>query len=46
MYDYVLQYGFNIESEKCIQSIKDYLKSNKIKDRERNWFSHIAIDLI
>lgn len=45
MYDYVLQYGFNKETEKKIQYIKDYLKDNKIKDRERNWLPHITIDL-
>lgn len=45
MYDYVLQYGFDIESENYIQSIKDYLKNNDIVDRERNWLPHITIDL-
>lgn len=45
MYDYVLQYGFNKETEKKIQYIKDYLKDSKIKDRERNWLPHITIDL-
>ena len=33
MYDYVLQYGFDIESEKNIQNIKNYLKDNNIKDK-------------
>lgn len=45
MYDYVLQYGFDIESEKYIQSIKKYLKNNNIKDKERKWRPHITIDL-
>ena len=45
MYDYVLQYGFDTESKYYIQSIKDYLKNNKIIDRERNWLPHITIDL-
>jgi len=45
MYDYVLQYGFDIESKDYIQSIKDYLKNNGIIDRERNWLPHITIDL-
>mgnify|MGYP004627036921 FL=1 len=45
MYDYVLQYGFDIESKYYIQSIKDYLKNNRIIDRERNWLPHITIDL-
>ena len=45
MYDYVLQYGFDTESKYYIQSIKDYLKNNRIIDRERNWLSHITIDL-
>lgn len=45
MYDYVLQYGFDIESKNYIQSIKDYLKNNGIIDRERNWLPHITIDL-
>ncbi len=34
MYDYVLQYGFDIESENNIQNIKKYLKNNNIKDKE------------
>lgn len=45
MYNYVLQYGFDIESKYYIQSIKDYLKNNRIIDRERNWLPHITIDL-
>ena len=45
MYDYVLQYGFGTESKYYIQSIKDYLKNNRIIDRERNWLPHITIDL-
>ena len=45
MYDYVLQYGFDIESKYYIQSIKDYLKNNRIIDREKNWLPHITIDL-
>lgn len=45
MYDYVLQYGFDIESEKNIQNIKNYLKDNNIKDKERKWRPHITIDL-
>ena len=45
MYDYVLQYGFDTESKYYIQSIKDYLKNNRIIDRERNWLPHITIDL-
>lgn len=45
MYDYVLQYGFDIESQNYIQSIKDHLKNNGIQDRERNWLPHITIDL-
>lgn len=45
MYDYVLQYGFDNESHKLIQEIKDYLKKSGIKDRERNWLPHITIDL-
>ena len=45
MYDYVLQYGFDTESEKYIQSIKDYLKNNGIIDKERRWLPHITIDL-
>lgn len=46
MYDYVLQYGFDKDTEQFIQSIKNYLKENKIKDEERNWLPHITIDLI
>ena len=45
MYDYVLQYGFDTESIYYIQCIKDYLKNNRIIDRERNWLPHITIDL-
>lgn len=45
MYDYVLQYRFDTESKYYIQSIKDYLKNNRIIDRERNWLPHITIDL-
>ena len=45
MYDYVLQYGFDIEAKDYIQSIKDYLKNNGIINRERNWLPHITIDL-
>ena len=33
MYDYVLQYGFDIESENNIQNIKKCLKNNNIKDK-------------
>lgn len=45
MYDYVLQYGFDINTQNYIQSIKDYLKINKVNDKERNWLPHITIDL-
>ena len=45
MYDYVLEYGFDTESKYYIQSIKDYLKNNRIIDREKNWLPHITIDL-
>lgn len=45
MYDYVLQYGFDDKSSRIIQEIKDYLKVNEIKDRERKWLPHITIDL-
>lgn len=45
MYDYVLQYGFDKNTQKTIQGIKEYLKENKIEDRERNWLPHITIDL-
>ena len=45
MYDYVLQYGFDKETQDYIQSIKDTLKSNNVVDRERKWLPHITIDL-
>jgi len=45
MYDYVLQYGFDSDTQNYIQSIKDYLKINNINDEERNWLPHITIDL-
>lgn len=44
-YDYVLQYGFDIDTQNYIQSIKDYLKYSGIIDEERNWLPHITIDL-
>lgn len=45
MYDYVLQYGFDKETQDYIQNIKNTLKSNNVADRERNWLPHITIDL-
>lgn len=45
MYDYVLQYGFDNNTQKYIQDIKDYLKLNDIEDKERKWLPHITIDL-
>lgn len=45
MYDYVLQLSFpkNIQTE--IQNIKDEIKKNNIKDKEKSWKPHITIDL-
>ena len=34
MYDYVLQYGFDKDTEQFIQNIQNYLKENKVKDEE------------
>ena len=45
MYDYVLQYGFDKETQEHIQSIKNTLKSSNVEDKERNWLPHITIDL-
>ena len=45
MYDYLLQYGFDKDTQKYIQNIKDYLKSNNIEDKERKWLPHITVDL-
>lgn len=45
MYDYVLQYGFDTKTQNSIQEIKNCLKENSVKDRERNWLPHITIDL-
>lgn len=45
MYDYVLQCGFDKESQEYIQNIKNSLKLNNIEDRERDWMPHITIDL-
>lgn len=45
MYDYVLQYGFDKETQDYIQSIKNNLKLNNVINRERNWLPHITIDL-
>lgn len=45
MYDYVLQYGFDKETQDYIQSMKNTLKLNNVVDKERNWLPHITIDL-
>ncbi len=45
MYDYVLQLGFDKETENYIQNIKNTLKENNIVDKEKNWRPHITIDL-
>ena len=45
MYDYVLQNGFDKETQEHIQSIKNTLKSSNVEDKERNWLPHITIDL-
>lgn len=45
MYDYVLQLGFDEETQNYVESIKNILKTNNIQDRERNWLPHITIDL-
>ena len=45
MYDYVLQFAFDKESENKIKKIKDYLKEKNIVDKERNWKPHVTIDL-
>lgn len=45
MYDYVLQYGFDKETQEYIQNIKNILKANNVIDKERNWLPHITIDL-
>ena len=45
MYDYVLQFGFNKETQEYIQNIKNILKANNVLDKERNWLPHITIDL-
>lgn len=45
MYDYVLQYGFDKVTQEYIQNIKNILKLNNVKDREKNWLPHITIDL-
>ena len=34
MYDYVLQYGFDKETQEHIQSIKNTLKSSNVEDKE------------
>lgn len=45
MYDYVLQYGFDKETQDYVQNIKNILKLNNVTDKERNWLPHITIDL-
>lgn len=45
MYDYVLQLGFEKETEKYVNYIKKRLKTNGILDQEKNWNPHITIDL-
>lgn len=45
MYDYVLQYGFDKETQNMVQAIKNCLKENGVEDKERNWLPHITIDL-
>ncbi len=45
MYDYVLQYGFDKDTQNTIQEIKKCLKESDVKDKERNWLPHITIDL-
>lgn len=44
MYDYVLQYDFDKETQDYIQNIKNTLKSNNVVDRERNWLPHITFN--
>ena len=45
MYDYVLQYGFDKNTQNNIQEIKECLKERGVKDKERKWLPHITIDL-
>lgn len=45
MYDYVLQLGFDKETEDFIQDIKNTLKENGVEDKEKNWRPHITVDL-
>ena len=45
MYDYVLQYGFDKETQDYVQNIKNIIKLNNVKDKEKNWLPHITIDL-
>ena len=45
MYDYVLQLGFDKQTEDFIQNIKNTLKEKNVIDKEKNWRPHITIDL-
>lgn len=45
MYDYVIQYGLNLEATQLIQEIKRELKQKRIPDKEKKWLPHITIDL-
>ncbi len=45
MYDYVIQLGFDKDTEAYIQNIKNTLKENHVMDKEKNWRPHITIDL-
>ncbi len=44
-YDYVLQLGFDKQTENYIQNIKNTLKENNIIDKEKNWKPHITVDI-
>ncbi|MBE6123980.1 MAG: 2'-5' RNA ligase family protein [Erysipelotrichaceae bacterium] len=43
--EYVLQFGFDIKSQKKIQKIKNYLRLKGIVDKQRGWFPHITLNL-
>jgi len=45
MYDYVLQFGFDNESQFKVQEIRNHIRQNGFVDRQRGWLPHITIDM-
>lgn len=45
MYDYVLQFGFDGESQFKVQEIRNHIRQSGFIDRQRGWLPHITIDM-